>query len=52
MFDWMMRYSKEISWFVIGLCTLSTVTNLAAGNYGWAAFNAFLAVVNFYMVRR
>ena len=52
MFDWIIRYKKEISWFVIGLCTMNSLFSLSAGNYGWAAFNAFLAVTNFYLVRR
>ena len=52
MLDWMNKHSREITWFIIGLCSFSALINLVAGNYAWGMFNAFLAVANLYMVRR
>ena len=39
---WLNRNHFEITWFLLGWLALATLDNLVDGNYGWAAFNAFL----------
>jgi hypothetical protein len=40
---WHSRNHLEITWFLLGWLTLSTLDNIAAGNYIWASVSAFLA---------
>ena len=44
---WYTRNSLEITWFLIGWLALSTLNNLASGDYGWALFSAFLLWANY-----
>lgn len=50
--EWYMNYSVEITWCVIGLCVMSGLFSLAAGNYTIAAINFGIALVNFLLNRR
>jgi hypothetical protein len=44
---WYTKYYNEITWFIIGVCFMSCLDNLAIHNYGGAAIDAFFVVVNY-----
>ena len=47
--NWYIRYQDEITWFLIGWLSMATLDALMRGEYGWAAFDAFFAFVNYKM---
>jgi hypothetical protein len=49
---WYTKYNSEITWFIIGVCWMSCINNLALGHYNGAAIDAFFAVVNYMFWRR
>ena len=46
--NWYQRNAFEITWFLIGWLTLSSLDNLARGRYVWAVIDGSLAYLNFY----
>jgi hypothetical protein len=49
--NWFRENGYAISFFVSGWCAYAFLDNLARGNYGWAAFNAFLSYANIKLAR-
>jgi hypothetical protein len=49
---WIVRNQHRISWFIIGMMTMSLVHYLAQGDYTNAALCAFIAVANYIMDRQ
>lgn len=45
--DWYTENQTKITWFVIGVLTMSVLDSLARQEYGWAAFSAFIAWLNY-----
>jgi hypothetical protein len=50
--EWYIRNSNEITWFVIGMCTITGVLALAAGNYVSGIINLGIAYINYLMNNR
>lgn len=44
---WYTKYYNEITWFIIGVCFMSCLDNLAIHNYSGAAIDAFFVVINY-----
>lgn len=44
---WWTRNHFEITWFLIGWLALATLSALTRGDWGWAAFDAFLLWFNY-----
>jgi len=49
---WIVRNQHRISWFIIGMMTMSLVHYLSRGDYTNAALCAFIAVANYIMDRQ
>ena len=45
--NWYVGNQDAITWFIIGVLTMTTLNSLALGNYGWAVISAFLVWVNY-----
>ena len=45
--EWYVRNQDAITWFVIGLLTLSTVDYVVKGNWLWATISAVLIAINY-----
>lgn len=45
--EWFIKHQDAITWFVIGVCVMSGITSLAAGNYISAAINLGIAALNY-----
>lgn len=50
--QWYLHNSTEITWFIIGMCTITGVVSLAAGNYVNGAINLGIAYLNYVMNKR
>lgn len=50
--QWYMNNHVEITWFIIGLCFMSGLVNLAANNYTSAAINFGIAFLNYIFNKR
>ena len=46
---WYIKHQDAITWFIIGLCVMSGLASLAAGNYVGAAINFAIAAVNYFL---
>lgn len=44
---WLTNNAFEITWFLIGWLSFSTLAALTRGDWGWAAFDAFLLWANY-----
>jgi hypothetical protein len=49
--EWYWNNRNEITWFVIGMCTIIGIASLANGDYGSAVINLGVAYLN-YMVNQ
>ena len=49
---WYTTYANEITWFIIGVCTLSGLQSLALEQYTNAIVNFGLAYLNYAMNRK
>jgi hypothetical protein len=47
--EWYIKHQDAITWFIIGVCVMSGLTSLAAGNYSGAAINFVVAAINYYL---
>lgn len=45
--NWYVRNQDAITWFLIGFLTMSCINNLGRGAFGWAAFDAIVAFLNY-----
>jgi hypothetical protein len=45
---WYITHQDAITWFIIGVCVMTGLASLAAGNYIGAAFNFVIAAVNYF----
>ena len=45
--QWYVTNQDAITWFIIGILSLSCLSNLYKGDYIWAAVDAAIAYVNF-----
>jgi hypothetical protein len=50
--QWYTKYSNEITWFIIGMCTVTGLTSLARGDYSGATLNLGIAFLNYMMNKR
>ena len=50
--EWYLTYTTEITWFIIGVCTMSGLESLAREQYSNAAINFGLAYLNYFMNKR
>jgi len=50
--EWYLHNSTEITWFIIGMCTLTGLASLAKGDYGSAMINLGIAYLNYMMNKR
>lgn len=49
--QWLNENDTEITWYFLGILTMSTLDSLAKGQYWYAGFQFFLIVVN-YLLRK
>jgi hypothetical protein len=47
--NWYVRNQDAITWFIIGWLCYGCIDSLTRGNYGWAAFDAAIAYLNYKM---
>lgn len=47
MLAWFREHNTEITWFIIGFLTWSSIDSLSKGNYILAAIDAGLIVLNY-----
>jgi hypothetical protein len=45
--QWYVRNQDAITWFIIGILSLSCLSNLYKGDYSWAAMDVVIIYVNF-----
>ncbi len=50
--QWYLHYSTEITWFIIGMCTLTGLSALAREDYTSALINLGIAYLNYVMNKR
>lgn len=50
--NWYLKYTTEITWFVIGICTIAGIESLARGRYIDAAINFGIVYLNFALNKR
>jgi hypothetical protein len=50
--QWYTKYSNEITWFVIGMCTITGLTALAREDYSSAFINLGIAYLNYVLNKR
>ena len=50
--QWYLNNDIQITWFIIGICTLSGLDALARGNYSGAAINFGIAFVNYLLNKK
>ena len=48
--DWYIRNQDAITWFVIGVLTMSTIDYAARGDWLWAAISTALVFANYKML--
>ena len=48
---WLSRNQDAVSWFIIGSLSSALLINLTQGDYFWAAVDAALIVVNYYLIK-
>jgi hypothetical protein len=49
--NWYVSNQDAITWFIIGILTMTMLNSIALGNYGWAAISAFFIWTN-YVLRK
>jgi hypothetical protein len=50
--QWYSKYRDEITWFIIGMCTITGVMSITAGNYISGAINLGVAYLNYVLNKR
>lgn len=50
--EWYLRNSNEITWFLIGILTISGLESLVREQYGHAALSFGIAYLNYFMNKR
>lgn len=50
--QWYITNSKEITWFIIGMCTITGIASMAAGNYVSGIINLGIAYLNYVLNKR
>jgi hypothetical protein len=45
--NWYVKHQDAITWFIIGILTMTVFNSIALGNYGWAAISAFFIWTNY-----
>lgn len=50
--EWYLKYSNEITWFLIGMLTIGGIESLVREQYGSAALSFGIAYLNYFMNKR
>ncbi len=50
--EWYLKYSNDITWFIIGMLVTSGIDSLAREHYGSAALSFGIAYLNYFMNKR
>jgi NhaP-type Na+/H+ or K+/H+ antiporter len=50
--QWYWNNRTEITWFVIGTCTITGIVSMAAGNYVNGGINLGIAYLNYVLNKR
>jgi hypothetical protein len=45
--NWYIYNQDAITWFIIGILTMTMFNSIALGNYGWATISAFFIWINY-----